>query len=94
MGICIFLFKISIKSCDLYLLIESTFQILPAFAHHIIEAVVLVAIVPDQVHISHEGAWLVVAVVRQFLPHGAQVHRIGNYVEVVQDAQLNGIDWF
>jgi hypothetical protein len=55
--------------------------------------IVLVAVLPDQLHLLHEGRWLGVAVVQQPLLDRPQVHRAGDDGEVVEDVELHGVHW-
>lgn len=72
---------------------EGNLQLLSTLAHHMLHPIVPVAILPDQLHIPNEILRGCVVVVQESLLYGAEVHGLGDDVEVVQDVELYGVDW-
>ena len=55
-------------------------------------SVVSVGISPDQSDIINEVLCAFVDIVVQFLLHSSEIHRFGDYVEVVHDVVLHWVD--
>ena len=75
------------------MLLEGNLQLLRALAHHMLNPVVPVAILPDQLHIPNELLRTGIVVVQQSLLDRPEVHWLADDVVVVHDVELYGVDW-
>lgn len=76
------------------MLIEVILHFICTLTHNMLDSIVLIAVVPYELHIPHKLTRVLVEVMDKSLLDSPEIHRNGDYIEIVHYVEFGRIDWF